>query len=287
MSKLARLKDHILTLDDIRHIMKALKNHAMLEINKMTKFIATQEKSVKTINEVGTDFFSFYPSLFTMPQEDNVIICILIGSERGFCGNFNEAIVQKLNDFEKEQPNSNIKLIVVGNKLAMKMVNDSRVVRTISGYETAEEIPKVILNLIQLLEEISLEMKIKIHPAAWRLFFNQYENNKVDASVLHPFVEFATKEVHPALFPPLLTLTINQFVLEFVNSYLLSILYSIFYRSFIAENYQRVHQLEGTLDRLDKSKNQLTQQLNLIRQETITQEIEIIMLSVEAITNEI
>lgn len=287
MSKLAHLKEHIHALEDIHNIMKAMKNHALFEINKMTKYISTHEKSIKTIKDVGSDFFSFYPSYFPVAENTQSIICILIGSERGLCGNFNEAIIQQFNDFEKNQPGINLKLIIVGRKLAMRMVDDNRVIREINGYETTDEISTVILNLIHTLENVSSEMKIKLHPVSWRFFFNENNDDKIQTNILQPFVEFSKVGYCNFSFPPLLYLSVDNFLLEFIEQYLLAILYFIFYRSFFAENYQRLRHLDAAVERLEKDEKQLVQHLNLIRQEEITQEIEVILLSVEVITNEI
>lgn len=287
MSKLAHLKEHLHALEDINNIMRAMNNHALLQINKMSKYISTHEKSIKTIRDAGNDFFSYYSSYLGVPEKALTIICILIGSERGFCGNFNDSIVQVLNDFEKNQPNVILKLIIVGHKLAMRMSGDNRVIREINGYETAEEIPDVIFNLIHTLEDVSLKMKIKPDPILWRFIYNENDNSKIQTNILQPFVEFPKTDNSKYSFPPVLNLTTEKFLLDFIENYLLSILYFIFYLSFIAENYQRLHHLDNALDRLEQNKIQLAKNLNLIRQEEITQEIEVSMLSVEAITNEI
>ena len=55
----------------------------------------------------------------------------------------------------------------------------------------------------------------------------------------------------------------------------------------MAENYQRLHHLDNALDRLGNKLSYLTRHLNLLRQEEITQEIQVIMLSAEAIMEEI
>ncbi len=286
MSKLTRLKEHIHALDDINNIMKAMKNHALFEINKMSKYISMQDNSINTIKEVGQDFFKFYPSYLELPIETAPVICILIGSERGFCGNFNDAIIQQLRHFEENNPDKVLRFVIVGRKLAVNLAGDKRVIREIAGYETAEEIPDIILKLVNTLETISLELNIKPHPALWRFFFNTSSNDRMETETLQPFVEFTTGNDHHLSSPPLLNVSADQFVFEFINHYLLSTLYFVFYRSFITENYQRLHHLDNALGRLEKNIKQLSQHLNMVRQEDITQEIEVIMLSVEAIINE-
>lgn len=287
MSKLTHLKEHIHALDDIKNIMKAMKNHALIEINKMTRYISTNEKSRDTIKEVGCDFFSAYPSYLPLPENTTSIICILIGSERGFCGNFNEVIISKLNDFEKSQPETSLSVVVVGRKLAMRMADDARVVRKLDGYETAEDIQVVILDLIRALEDVSFTIKVKPHPVSWRFFFNEGSYASPQTNILQPIKEFFTIEKPTSSFPPLLYLPLENFLFDFIEQYLLATLNFIFFQSFVTENYQRLHHLDNAIERIEKNVARLAQNLNLLRQEEITQEIEVILLSVEAITDEV
>lgn len=286
MSKLSHLKEHIHVLEDINSIMKAMNNHALLEINKMTKFISTHEKSITTIREVGSDFFNFYPADLPISRNAKSIICILIGSERGLCGNFNEAVIQHFKDFEKSQANTSLKLVIVGRKLALRMADDDRVIQEMSGHETAEEISVVILNLLHALENTSLAIDVKPEPVSWRFFYNESDDHRINTHTLQPFAEFRSGGNGNYSFPPLLNLSVDDFLLEYIDNYLLAMLYYIFFRSFHAENYQRLHHLDNALERLDNNKKQLVQRLNMSRQEEITEEIEIIMLSVEVIANE-
>ena len=82
---------------------------------------------------------------------------------------------------------------------------------------------------------------------------------------------------------PVLNLSSDLFLAEFIENYLFSMFHSIFYKSFFLENRQRLFHLNNSLDRLDSKKNALKGYLKLIRQEEITEEIQIIMLSAEAI----
>ncbi|HCR5129912.1 TPA: F0F1 ATP synthase subunit gamma, partial [Legionella pneumophila] len=53
--------------------------------------------------------------------------------------------------------------------------------------------------------------------------------------------------------------------------------------SFFAENHQRLFHLNQALDRLENKKNALNHRLNLMRQEEITEEIQNILQSAQAI----
>lgn len=283
MSKRAKLKEHIHTLDEIGNIMTAMKNLALIEINKVTKYISTQERALKTIRAVGRDFFYFYPDLLTSIQTNASPIYILIGSERGFCGGFNDYIIEALTHLDVLKDDS--KFIVVGHKLAMKMVDDNRIVQVIEGPNAAEEIPNIILQLVNALETISTNNTLQ--PGYWTIISCEENQNKINTTMLQPFLEFKNKITQSFKISSLLNLTPLDFLLEFINQYLFSVLYFTLYKSFITENYQRVHHLDSALKRLENKTIDLTRHFNLLRQEEITEEIQVIMISAMAILEEV
>lgn len=283
MTKRSQLKEHLHTLEEIGNIMTAMKNLCSIEMNKTTKFLLMQERVMKTIQEVSSDFLSFFP-IFPRPKTDATpVIYILIGSERGFCGGFNDYVVNQLARLKEQSTDFNPALISVGRKLALKLANDSRVMATLDGPNALEEIPTVILKILQSLEDVSSQRHIDLHSWQWRIIFNEEEQNQIQTKMLQPFKEFGlNKEVHFSV-PPILTLPHDLFLAEFVDNYLFAMFHSIFYKSFYAENHQRFFHLSNSLDRLDSKQNTLKGYLNLLRQEEITEEIQIIMLSAEAV----
>ena len=62
MSKRHEIKKRIATLDEIKGIMNAMKNLALLEIRKLDVFLSTQKRVVSSIESVSQDFLSFYPT---------------------------------------------------------------------------------------------------------------------------------------------------------------------------------------------------------------------------------
>lgn len=102
MSKRIKLKNHLHTLNDISNIMTAMKNLALIEISKITRFIAMQKRVAQTIKAAGNDFLSYYPDILANMQLSDPDIYILIGSERGFCAEFNHNIMQALSLIQKK-----------------------------------------------------------------------------------------------------------------------------------------------------------------------------------------
>ncbi|WBA07478.1 hypothetical protein LpnH3D14_03313 (plasmid) [Legionella pneumophila] len=282
MTKRMKLKEHLHTLEEISHIMTAMKNLSLIELGKITQCLVLQDHVIKTIREVSHDFLSFYP----MPpnQQGNLpLVSILIGSERGFCGSFNDHVLHQLEAHKEQHSELEPALILVGHKLTLRMANDSRVMATIDGPNAIEEIPAVISNVLTTLEKALLQRNKTWHSWQWAILFNEEEHNQIQVKTWQPFKELDTNPVPPFSVPPVLNVPKEQFFADLVEHYLLAMCYSIFYQSFFAENHQRLVHLNQALDRLENKKNSLTNRLNLLRQEEITEEIQNILLSVEAI----
>lgn len=287
MTKRIQLKDHIHSLDEIGSIMTAMRNLSLLEVNKIIKFSSCLENSISTVKEVGEDFLNFYPEFYSRLQITKPLIYILIGSERGFCGHFNDNILDMVESLRTTTSEFDVKFIIVGRKLAAKFSNEIRVAKVVDSPNTAEEIPNTIYNLMKSVEQLSSEMSIKLDPTLWAILFNEEKKNILEAESWHPFVEFKNKSKYLSSQKPLLNFAPEIFVTDFVEQYIYSMLNFIFYKSFIAENYLRSRHLEAALQRLDEKVIKLKRSLNILRQEEITQEIQVIMLSAEAVMREI
>ncbi|CEG57752.1 F0F1 ATP synthase subunit gamma [Legionella fallonii] len=284
MTKRAQLKDNLHTLEDIGNIMTAMKNLCSIEISKMTKFLSMQDRVMESILEVKNDFFSAYPVMSIPNQEVKPLIYILIGSERGFCGGFNNNILSELERIKEQNPNA--VLIIVGRKLALKLNDDSRVVHVLEGPNVLEEIPSVILKVLKALEEVAIQRHLELRSGQWNIIFNEEQQDRIYVTTLQPFKEFFISSVPDFSVPPVLNLSRDLFLAEFIDNYLFAMFHSVFYKSFFVENHQRFFHLNHALDRLDRKKSDLKGHLKLVRQEEITEEIQIIMLSAEALINQ-
>lgn len=284
MTKRSQLKKYIESLTDISDIMTAMKNLSLVEINKLTKFLTTQGKVVNTLEVAGIDFFSFFPKLLPAIETIKSNIYILIGSERGFCGSFNDIIIAKWQADIQDKNITDAKLVIIGRKLAMKLEDDSHVIKIIDGPSTAEEIPAVILSLIDYLENMPESEKWRSEN--WQIIYNEIDGNLIQSTLLSPFIKLKGEKTKTVGFAPYLNLSPKEFLSQFLEQYLFAILHNTFYQSLMAENHQRLQHMDGAITRLEKKCTQLTNQLNILRQEEITEEIEVILLSAEALLQE-
>lgn len=271
MSRLFDLRSRMRALRDIEGILNAMKNLSLVEITKISRFYVTQQELLSSVEEALADFQQFHGAA-AAGGAGGASLFVLIGSERGFCGGFNETIQKALD----QQPVAGTppRLILVGRKLALKFLQDKRVVASLDGPSAAEEIPLVISQLAKTIAQFS--------SSDWKIVHNNYTGSGTSVEISSPF-EFPRIDAAKKLqFPPLLNLAPSDLRPQIFEQYLFALFYGFFYRSFMAENHERLRHMDGALNKLREDEERLRRLSNSLRQETITEELEIIMLSVES-----
>jgi F-type H+-transporting ATPase subunit gamma len=150
LSKRSELKNRIHALGEIKSILGAMKSLSIIEMNKVARYLGAQSELALTIEEALTDFEHFFSAGPDRDTEGGARIFVLIGSERGFCGGFNESVLARLAGLTVGDKGP-AQLIVVGRKLASKLDGDPRVIEVLDGPSGAEEIAGTIVGLAQLL----------------------------------------------------------------------------------------------------------------------------------------
>jgi len=207
-------------------------------------------------------------------------VYLLLGSERGFCGDFNESLLKQMESQVQENNIGTPQLIVAGRKLCTQLEKDSRVVAFINGTSVVEEAEKTLLQIINALARLQREGGTP----ALTVIYHEANNEQVGreqivtSELLPPFEKL--RSIAPQFSqPPLLNLSQQEFLAELVDHYLFAALHEILYVSLMAENLWRVRHLEGAVQHLDDKSTELMRQCNALRQEEIIEEIEVILLS--------
>lgn len=272
MSLSRELQLHISQLKDIRSILNAMKNLSFMEIHKLQRFRTMQSQAVANIEQAALDFLDFYPGM-TVADDNATQLCILLGAERGFCGDFNECLIDAI----KSKAYSDV--IVVGSRLCNRQDDiATKVVATLEGANVAEEVPTIINRLIDTISSLydsaapSVQLTIVYHDNAAHQI-NQRQ-------LLPPFTSQNEAMFHYRN-PPMLNLEPAVFFTELIDHYLFAVLHEILYISLMSENHSRLQHLEGAVNHLDHETLKLQHKAQIYRQEEITEEIEVILLNAE------
>jgi len=267
------LEQHRQSLGEIRNIINSMKTLAYMETRKLERVLASQQKVVGSIEETAADFLSFHPD--TLPgSEETAAVYLLIGTERGFCGDFNHALLKKLNDTRPPDTTGEPAVISTGHKLRVLLEDDKRVAAALNGACVVEEVTTVLSELVDELTRLHISQK------AINVFciYHDNEDGITVKRLLPPFEGFTQKRQQYS-HPPQLNMAPQDFLTELSEQYLLAVLHEILYTSLMAENYKRVTHLEGAVKHMDEESEKLARQCNALRQEEIIEEIEVILLS--------
>jgi F-type H+-transporting ATPase subunit gamma len=271
------LEQHRHSLAEIRGIMNSMKTLAYLETRKLARFLDAQQAVVSTIDAAAADLLSFHPDILPEAQAATPVF-LLIGADRGFCGDFNRALLRRLESTRQSGPQGDPAVIAIGRKLHALLDRDARVVARVDGAAVVEEITAVLNRLAD--EIISLQQQ----HAALEVFciYHGSEDDIVMQRLLPPFEGLAHK---PQSFPhpPLLNLSPAALLVALTDQYLFAALHAMLYTSLMMENHHRVMHLEGAVKHLDDQSEDLARQSNTLRQEEIIEEIEVILLSAASI----
>jgi F-type H+-transporting ATPase subunit gamma len=270
-----QLKEQLQLIGDLKGVLVAMKNLALMESRKVVRFIENAHQSVETLDGIGADFLTFYPAL---PPLASRTVFLTLGSERGFCGDFNDAIVTTLLSQLTDSKLKEALVIAVGARLGERLPGRLAGLEEghsplancelVSGASFAEEVGTVMRSLADKLQHMSaLKLTVIYHDAA---------DGKV--RILEPLARLKSNGIKHSSRPQL-NLDADEFSIRFIESYLFSILQYAFYGSLLCENLSRTRHLEDAVRRMEQRELELKRKTNAVRQEEITEELEIIMLT--------
>jgi F-type H+-transporting ATPase subunit gamma len=263
---------HMQGLGEIQEILGAMRNLALLETRKLTRALVDQQQVTKTIRAAIFEAVASLPEPVAAPDVADEIL-IVLGSERGFCGDFNRALLEKLHDV----PGSGTApVIVVGQRLAARLPRSIAPVVVLAGASTTEEIAEVIVRVMREVGrwEESREAQLSLRPVV----LHRQRSGDVARTVLDPLNE-AAAEPHTARQPARTYLAPKTLLEKLTEHYLYAVLHQVFYGSLMAENEQRMLHMDSALRRLGEQTEDLRRRRNALRQEEITEEIEVMTLT--------
>ncbi len=254
------LSTRLASLGEIGDIMTAMKNLAFMETRKLASFLSAQRLAVEAMENAIADFTSFYGR---NPQAETREICLLIGSERSFCGDFNVKLART-----REEVLPGIPVVAVGNRLA-NLAPDI----LIPGANVAEEVEPVLASLVDALEKMQGESG-----SALGITAIHHEEESVKSRRLLPLPDLPSPGFS---HPPLIQLEPFLLYEKLSGHYLYVALHEVLYSSLMEENRHRIDHMENAISRLKERVERLKKRFNMMRQEEIIEEIEVIMLSVD------
>jgi len=266
------IKEKLNNYRDVHAMLSAMKSVALVELKKLGGQLERQRQTLSTVEAAAADLLHFYP----LSIETGHHVRIVIGSERGFCRDFNESLLPCVltNNQDKHS------LIIIGRGLK-EHLSENESCYCLPGPSILEEIPSVLEKLSNTLTEIQSSKTDK--PLRISVVYHDQQN--IIEKLISPMASAPKESYSMADYrcAPTLTLPPENLLAGFMKQSTLLSLQEIFCQSLAAENYQRVSHMENALRHLDDLNEKLVRKMNKARQENITQEIETILLNTDAL----
>lgn len=272
MSKRRDVEGHINSLKEIHSIMESMKNLAMMEGQKLARYQNMQQQVLDAIARALNDVrCHFAPE---MQGADAAPIYLLLGSERGFCGAYNE---QLLGVLEQQPGHRDAPVIGVGSRLCGPLKKSYPRATCLSGAAVADEVDKVLTSVINALNrqrEERAELRLEV------IYF-QPDTHDARCQPALPSLE----EKSGQGFAPLINLPSQQLLGELLEHYLFAVTHAWFFAAMLAENQRRMQHLDQAGHHIERQLDDLGKRRNALRQEEIIEEIEVILLTSELVSS--
>jgi len=282
MSRRRELSRRLAALTDIAGIMSAMKSLALMETRILRDFLVSQRRMVAGIEAAAADFLAWHGE-FTPGPGTGRELCVLVGSEWGFCGDFNEAIVERTRAL-RARKHASARWVLVGQRLSARLGDNPLAALSLPGATIADDVPAVLLRLTGELSHLLATQEM----AGFGLstLYHCDATGDIRLRRLLPLRDLPPPgRVHP--YPAELNLPPAEFLAGLTRHYLYAALNEVLYSSLMAENRQRLAHMDRALQRLDENTEQLRLAYNAQRQEEIVEEIEVILLSADVLTGEV
>jgi len=272
MSGRGEIEQRFQRLREISGIMTAMKSLSLVETRKLARFIGHQQRMLANIEAAAADFLHFFPAEIAAKTEGTILL--MVGSERGFCGNFDERILAALQELPPSEPAP--RLLVVGRRLGAKLDAHPNVIASLDGPTVTEDVPAVLDRLMDAVYAARQRL------AGEGVALSALAHDAEGEPRLKRLLPLSPPEPPRFGHPPCLQLAPAQFFHQLMDHYLLAAMYGLLYGSLAAENRRRLEHMEHALHRLDETIARLAIRRNALRQEEIVEEIEVILSSEQA-----
>lgn len=291
MEELDKLERRIHTTRDLQSVVGVMKSVAASRVHEYDEAVSSIEAYGLTIATGLQIAMRNRPHELARPRESGKRLgAVIIGSDQGLCGDFNERIVEYAfgsMDTLGSAPDAR-SVVAVGRRAAAYMETSGRPPeeRFVFG-ELRDTYGETILPVLQKIEEWDLRAGID----RIALFYNSPTAGATFESrleyLLPPDIEWLTRLAEsrwtgPSL--PTFSIGWEEMFSRLVNHHIFFILYRAFVASMASENTSRLRAMEAADKNIDERLDDLRTRYNKVRQAAITAELLDISTGYEAVS---
>ena len=276
MAQLVQMRQRIKTIETIKKVTNAMRLISMSSHTKMQAKRKILNHYTETIKNLFYKLRKSTPSwrnriLMPNPELPQKTLFILIGSQKGLCGNFNSALFSYFtNNVEKDQY-QNATLVAIGKKA-------TDYVRGLKGIKVNTKHEKISINQIEPISTaiISMIMDTDTPFTSVVIFSNKIKNffiQKPSSTQLIPLGQESIT-VEPRINEPYVWEQPPEELLEYLSHELLhTMVYNLLFESLIAEQAARFISMDNSTRNAQTILDTTKLAYNKLRQMKITREL--------------
>ena len=296
MKTLEELRRRIGSVEDMQSVVSTMKTLAAARIRQFETAADATRAYSETVHQALQILMRNREPANTGRIEvltTSQIGCVLLGSDQGFCGRFNEVVANETIDFIEEYSASAPaaqppRILTVGIRLNRLMLD--------SGFEIDRSIriPKSVSDITTVIDEVTTRIE------SWRslhnvqrieLFYNRrrsaatYDVRQLQLMPLSKqFLDRLHREKWESRSLPIYHLPWRELFRSVIGQYLFLMLFRACAESLASENASRIAAMQQAEKNIGEHLSELNSQFNQNRQQAITDEILDIMSGFEAVT---
>jgi F-type H+-transporting ATPase subunit gamma len=256
-------------LGELREILGSMKSLAFMQAQRLERGRAARAALAASLDRAAAALVAWYPEAVPAPAPGPPA-WVVLGAERGFCGDLNGALAARLAAEAGAEPSGPV--IAVGRRLRDLLADQGVHVVGVPGADMVEALDGV-------LEGVAEALAARQAPAALGLLYHDPEAEAVTLRPLIPPFPRPAAGGAPAGSPPVLNMPPRDLARALEEQLVLTRLQGALHDALLAESRRRVSHLDGAVRHLDRRIDALRRRGNALRQEEIIEEIEVLLLS--------
>jgi F-type H+-transporting ATPase subunit gamma len=294
MQSIEAIKRRIDNVQDLLSIVKTMKTLAAINIRQYEQAVESLEDYNRTV-ELGFQVLLSQQPNGTPPERPNphsVLGAVILGSDQGMCGQFNEQIaafaIEELGRLGIPRPRRLI--LALGARLTAYLEAEGHPI------DEARSIPGSVTGITPLVQDIVMKID------AWRTLRNTdrillFYNRPLSGAAYRPYVlhllpvnwerlrHLALKEWHSRTLP-MFTMEWQPLFSALLRQYLFVSIYRALAESLMSENASRLATMQSAEHNIQEHLEDLNALFHQQRQHSITEELLDIVAGFEALTTE-
>ncbi|UCH11925.1 MAG: ATP synthase F1 subunit gamma [Candidatus Omnitrophota bacterium] len=276
MAEIRSIKDKMVSIEKIKRITNAMQIVALTRLRKMEHQTLDTRAYFDKIRELlfgisQTTNFNMHPLLAERPKETPPG-AVVLGSDKGLCGNFNGNIINKILKLKSDYPDEPLKIVAAGRKI-IKYISARDAFTTLAAYSPIdyETLPAEVGKMTGIIIDEFLHSRIN----SLFLIYNEFKRHIMgEAKVVRllPLALEAPKKLphhRNYIYEPEPRNVFDKLLEEYIANQI----HHAVLESRTAEEMARMLAMKTATDNADKIIKKLALSYHKARQATITAEL--------------